>query len=267
MHPGNPAYSIWPFGIMFNTMEFSTTRIDINSQELKPSPESVARYFGGSAYRLNEKMRRRVCESIDRAFAMVDPAAGYRVIPVAQVKQTHASSRHDSACSDVARDLMESTVPFFGIYLATLGDALEEAVRDLSARNEMVAAMALDATGTAMLDALGRRLESAVDARARQLGFFTGCRLGPGLNDTGMEIQALLFDLFGTDTLGVRLNTSLVMQPVKSISAFVILTDEEPLQSGGNKCSRCRMKRCQFRLHPDVERLEESRSCVAKGSR
>ena len=112
--------------------------------------------------------------------------------------------------------------------------------------------MALDAIGTAMLDAMGRKLEGVVDSRARRLGFFSGCRIGPGLNGADMDNQVLLFNLFDDDTLGVSLNESDVMQPAKSISAFVFFNDEELRQSQGNKCSRCQMRRCQFRLNPNV---------------
>jgi hypothetical protein len=233
-------------------MKDSITRIDVKPGDLTPSPESVARYLGGPEYRLTGKMRRRVCDGIDRAVAMVNPVAGYRVISVEKIRQRSASGRYDSAFPNVAHDLAESSVPYFAVYLATLGDALESAVRDLGARSEMVAAMALDAIGTAMLDTMGRKLEGQVDSRARRLGFFSGCRIGPGLNGADMENQVLLFSLLDADTLGVSLNASLVMQPAKSISAFVIFNNEELRQAPGNKCSRCQMKRCQFRLSPNV---------------
>jgi len=233
-------------------MENLITRIDVKPEDLIPSPEAVARYLGGAAYRLTGKMRRRVCDGIDRAVAMVKPVAEYRVISVEKTRQHCASGRYGSTFPNVAHDLVESSAPYFAVYLATLGEGLESAVRDLGARSEMVAAMALDAIGTAMLDIMGRKLEGLVDSRARRLGFFSGDRIGPGLNGADMENQVLLFSLIDAGALGVVLNASLVMQPAKSISAFVIFNNEDLRQAPGKKCSRCQMKRCQFRLSPHV---------------
>lgn len=225
----------------------STTRIPIDPGDLRPGPEAIARYFGGAGYSLTPKAQKRIQEDIDQAISMINPLAGYRVIPVEKIKNRSFCGSPDGPFSDISFGISESTIRHFAVYLATLGGALEMSCRELASRNRMYQAMLLDAIGTAMLDTLGERIEKVVDLQARRLALFTGCRLGPGLNGVALENQALLFDLLAGDTVGVHLNESFVMQPSKSISAFVLFSDSEQREGIGNKCTRCEMKQCQFR--------------------
>ncbi|MBC2745109.1 MAG: hypothetical protein HGJ93_19315 [Desulfosarcina sp.] len=228
----------------------STNRIPIDPEDLRPSPDAVARYFGGAGYNLTPKAQKRVHEGVGQAVTMVSPLAVYRVIPVEKIKTVTNSGWSDGKYSDIALDLIEYPVRYFAVYLATLGEALETACREMADQNKMYQAMLLDAVGTAMLDTMGAKIEKIVDSQARHMGLFTGCRLGPGLNGVALENQALLFNLLDGETVGVHLNESFIMRPSKSISAFVIFNDSQQREATGNKCSRCKMKRCQFRVRP-----------------
>ena len=218
-----------------------TRRIPIDPQDLKPSPDAVARYFGGPGYSLTPKVQKKVAAGIDRALSLVNPLAGYRVIS--------AESNGESA--DIPFDVAEFSVRYFAVYLATLGGGLEAACRELSDRSQMFQAMLLDAVGTAMLDILGSEIEKALDLQARRMELFTGCRMGPGLNDMALENQTWLFNLLEAEALGVHLHESFVMSPSKSISAIVMFSDSEQQEISGDKCSHCKMKRCQFRVRPN----------------
>jgi len=226
----------------------STIPIPIDPEDLRPSSDAVARYFGGPGYHLNPKAHKRVNEGIGQAVKMITPLAGYRVLPVDKIENEYNTVCSGGEYGDIALDLTESPVRYFAVYLGTLGGAIEAACREMADRNKMYQAMLLDAVGTAMLDTLGKKIEAVVDSQARRMGFFTGCRLGPGLNGMALKNQALLFNLLDGESVGVDLNASFVMDPSKSISAFVIFNDSEPREATGNKCNRCKMKRCQFRV-------------------
>ncbi len=224
-----------------------TIRIPIHPQDLSPSPDAVARYFGGPDYQLTPKAQKQVHLGIAQAMRMVRPLAGYRVLPVDKLINGLNHNGSGGEFAEISATLAQSTVEYVAVYLATLGGALEAACREMADRNKMYQAMLLDAVGTAMLDTLGREIEMVVDSQARQMGFFTDCRLGPGLNGMALKNQALLFRLLDGETVGVSLNASFVMDPAKSISAFVIFSHSEPRDASGHKCSRCSLKRCQFR--------------------
>jgi len=94
---------------------------------------------------------------------------------------------------------------------------------------------------------MGLICNDLIELHAQQMGLFSGCRMGPGLNGLALENQTLIFDLLGDDTAGVHLNEAFVMQPAKSISGFVIYSDSAQQKPKGGKCLQCTMKHCQFR--------------------
>ncbi len=225
----------------------STLRIPIDPEDLSPAPEAVARYFGGPDYQLRPKTHQQICAGIHQAAGMVKPVVSYRAIPIEKIESVCAIVLSDGAYADILPDPMDDDTRYIAVYVGTLGSALETTCRDLAKRGRLYQSLLLDAVGTAMLDAMASICDGLVDIHSRQLGLFTGCRLGPGLNGIALESQALIFDLLGGESAGVHLNEAFIMRPAKSISAFVIYSDSEQEKNPGSKCLQCEMKHCQFR--------------------
>ena len=236
----------------------SNFHFNLRPGDLRPAPEAVARYLAGAAYRLTPTMRRRVEAGIEAAVDRVRPRAAFRVAWADQIRAE--VNRLGSGSGRLAPFLDTASMPgpCLAVCLATLGGALDTACRTLAGRNQFYQSMLLDAAGTAMLDLMGARLETLVAGQARRMGFFAGCRVGPGLSGMALENQALLFSLLKGATLGVHLNDALVMQPTKTISAFIFFETVAKKTGWGqtDKCRQCPMKNCQFRLPATTARSE-----------
>ena len=232
--------------MMEASTDLSIIRIPVQTADLQPAPETVARYLGGTDYQVPPKSSARIHEGIEQAMAMIDPLAEYRVVSK-DLFHVEAAAGRMEAFDDSSLPLMQLSNRYFAVYLATLGPNLEVTCRKLADRNRMYQAMLLDAVGTAMLDALGRIVEQVVASKAQRLGLHANCRLGPGLNGMSLESQALLFHLLDRHTTGVQLNSSYVMMPTKSISAFVLFSESERNGADSDKCSRCNLMGCLFR--------------------
>lgn len=232
---------------LLDNRDSSPIRIDIEPRDIKPSIKAVARYFGGPNYPLTEKTRLRIQENLDQSLNIVQPLIGYRAMPVARIDSEFGSKWFDTIWTEIIADAMIANSPYLAVFIATLGGSLENECRNLAKENQVYNSMLLDAVGTAMLDELGGLCNHLVETHAKQLKLFSGCRLGPGLNGIAMESNALLFDLLGKQTVGVHLNDTFVMQPAKSISAFVVYSETEQRRNPGNKCLHCSLNNCQFR--------------------
>jgi len=231
----------------FRSNGSSTVCIPIDPLFLSPSPNAVARYFGGSDYPLSGKTRQQIRAGVEQGLEMVKPVVSYRAMPVGDVESVCKNVWPEGAIAEILTGNMDGHARYLAVYIGTLGDTLETMCRDLADRNRMYQSLLLDAVGTAILDLLGTLCSDIVECHVKQLGLFTGCRLGPGLNGFSLESQALLFDLLGKESAGVHLNESFIMQPAKSISAFTLYTDTEQPKNPGSKCLQCTMKQCQFR--------------------
>jgi len=239
------------FHEMFKDVDSSMVRIDLDPEEIRPSPEAVARYFGGPKYRLNPETHRRVCRGIQQAVEMVRAVLCYRAVPMEKVARECGIDLSKGAYAGILPDTKEGHARYLAVYVGTLGDDLEKTCGDLAKENSIYQSLLLDAVGTAMLDVLAVIGNDMVEMHSRRMGLFSGCRLGPGLNGVALEGQAMLFGLLGHEPAGVRLNEAYVMQPAKSISGFVVYTDREQRKPPGNKCLQCGMAACQFRSVPE----------------
>ena len=134
--------------------------------------------------------------------------------------------------------------------VCTIGPALEERVTALSREGDMLAAVVLDATGSAAAEATARYANDHIDAAATAEGLKTSCRASPGYGDWDVKEQKALFTLVPADRIGVTLTKSSMMVPRKSIS-FAVHIAEDPvrLRSEGS-CRNCDMEICPYRM-PD----------------
>ena len=221
----------------------------VDSSALNVTAEAVARYFGGSRYRMDPESCRRITAGIDQALELSAPIAVFGLHAVDKVTAPGQICLENGVTLDIphcATDIHSGAMVLAAV-VATLGSELEKTCRVLGSRGNIYRATLLDAAGTCMLESLDAVCRQRLQVEARRMGLHAGPRFAPGLNDCDLTRQATLFRLVDTDRIGVSLNTSCIMEPVKSISMFTLLTPEAAAGDTFNKCTDCRLTRCQFR--------------------
>lgn len=131
------------------------------------------------------------------------------------------------------------------ILLCTLGAGFETLYRAEQARDAARAAM-LDACGSAWVEAGCDEAEKEIAARFP--GVYLTDRFSPGYGDLPLTLQPALCALLdGEKRLGVQVTKSLLMNPSKSVTAVIGLSDRpQPARIRG--CGFCDFKEnCQFR--------------------
>ena len=232
---------------VFEANSLSLVRIDVDPEDIRPTPEAVARYFGGPDYQMNPKTRQRVCRGIRQAVGMVRAVICYRAIPMDTVQEEYGIGLWKGGYAGMLPDGWKGHAQYVAVFVGTLGSALETLCRNLAKQNSIYQSLLLDAVGTAMLDVMGLICNDMIEMHAQKMDLYSGCRMGPGLNGLALESQTLIFDLLGEDSAGVYLNEAFIMQPAKSISGFVIYSDSAQQKPASGKCLQCAMKHCQFR--------------------
>jgi hypothetical protein len=184
----------------------------------------------------------RLDELIDEARGLAEPRGAWRRLPP-----------EDAAGIGLESVLAEALV----IGLVTVGDGIERRATQLLESGDPVAALLLDAAGSAAVEEAADRLgaliaagdaegEAAPDGEAPPVG----CRVSPGYGRWALESQRPLLALLPHRELGVRLLPSLLMVPRKSISfAMWLGADARPL-TGLSGCARCPLDTCRYRRAP-----------------
>jgi hypothetical protein len=212
--------------------------------------ESVCRYFGGNKYSPDNSTIQRVHQCIDEASKLVTPQATYHLFKVLQTIPGEKIILEKGSQLSVPDCFEVSDAQLVSVVIGTLGAELEEHCRYLASKNEIYQSTLFDALGTAMLDLLSEHVCTVISDRCIQYDLVRGPRFAPGIDGYPLEQQRVLFELADNASVGVSLNSSAIMVPTKSISFFQTLTKSSDKRSLKNKCSRCKMVRCQFRQVP-----------------
>lgn len=213
-----------------------TIIIQTDPKDILISPEQVARYAGGSRYRPDDEMATLIETALETAMARIAPAFAYAL---------HEVDPPSNAEADGGGPIHRAAA------VCTLGPDLEAEAKQLGAAGDPVAALFLDAAGTAMLEALAGRARSHLADAAREAGLYAGNRYGPGYCGMAMTDQPLLFGQVDAARIGVRLTESGMMIPVKSLSFWVDWQTAPSAASETYKCRRCTLKECAYRMHSD----------------
>lgn len=228
----------------------------VDPAELRVSPESVARYFGGNRYRATGRTRERIDAGIQEALALAAPMAliGLHAIrraePPGRIRLKSGPVLDLPSCGETAG------AGWLAAGVATLGPGLETHCRTFAARGEIYRATLLDAVGVALLASLAAVCEDRLEVLARSRGLHAGRRMAPGTGGLPLSRQQALFSMVGADRIGVRLNDDLVMEPVKSISFFSLFRTAPDAAIGHSKCAGCGMDGCGFRKSPGTPQAQ-----------
>jgi hypothetical protein len=167
-------------------------------------------------------VREAVTKAARRACLLAAFAATFRSLPV----EGHT---HDTVLVQGSSTLLHAPslvrllerARQISLLTVTLGEAWDEALDELAARDEPAEAWFLDAIGTAMADRAARAVEDRIESDMAREGLTRIGRYRPGYGDWKLEAQAELCALTDAEQIGVRINEAYALLPRKSITGVV----------------------------------------------
>lgn len=204
----------------------------------------VLRYLGYSGQPLSEELDARVDQMAERCLEVARPAGAWRVFevrsrdegdgePVIRLAGTALELRGRSIARHLegAREVAALAV--------TTGLALDAEIRRLSL-TDRVGEVLLDAAGSALAERAADEAEARVRAAAAGRGLVAGPRFSPGYGDLPLGTQPTLLEaLDARRRLGITLSESLLMAPVKSVTAVIGLFGEGAVPPSLDPCDAC----------------------------
>ncbi len=131
--------------------------------------------------------------------------------------------------------------------VVTVGSAVDERIRQLSAGGERFQALVLDELASWAVDQVRQQLYAQLRRQFAARDWRTSSFLSPGESAWSVREQRIIFKLLDTSQIGVSLNDSLVMTPLKSLS-LMCGAGSRPLGAEGlTNCDFCSIKdRCAY---------------------
>ena len=133
---------------------------------------------------------------------------------------------------------------------ATVGEDIEEDITRRFSSGEYSSAVLMDAAATAAVEQLADGMEKAISPKMAAQGFLLKWRFSPGYGDWPLTQQPELIRLAKAEQIGVKLTTSMMLTPRKSITALIGLYRKQENSTAKHSpkgCAACTQKNCPSR--------------------
>ncbi len=195
--------------------------------------------------------RPAVREEVESVFAevggVVQPAACWDVFPIEGF--VHDRVRLAGGATLGGGPVVEVVCGAEALALAvvTVGPAVDERIRQLSLEGQRFQALVLDELASWAVDQVRQQLYARMSDDFKARGWRTSTFLSPGESAWSVREQRVLFKLLDAGQIGVSLNDSYVMTPLKSLSLMCGAGSQPLGVEGLTNCDFCSIKdRCTF---------------------
>ncbi|MGI6755042.1 MAG: hypothetical protein ACOX4F_03365 [Atopobiaceae bacterium] len=217
----------------------------------------VLRYLGYTRQAITPELDERIDQNIERALAVSRARGCMRIFlledaPVLEDPSDALGEKGSEPEAPFVAHLQDSAVKLagnsmqtylqdavaVGIGAVSLGMENERELRKLSLTNDLDHII-FDAASTAVVERAADALEARIVNVAAAQGLYTSYRFSPGYGDLSLDVQPQLLKALDAERkLGVKLSSTLLMSPTKSVSFLVALFDT-PQKTSHLSCKGC----------------------------
>jgi hypothetical protein len=203
-----------------------------------------------------EALPTRLVALVDGAFAryltLAQPRAVLRVIDLDEFRAVYdgeGKNSHETPLEEIA-----PRADALALFVATVGERVSAEIADLFARREPALGYMLDAVASEAADALGLAAGEAFMARLKDAGRLSDSSrvlpYSPGYCGWHVSGQRKLFGVLQPEEIGVTLNASCLMQPLKSVSGVLVVGSgaTHRFHPTYSFCERCGTRQCRDRM-------------------
>jgi hypothetical protein len=140
---------------------------------------------------------------------------------------------HDSA----AVQALMGDSPWVVLLAVSLGDVLQQRVRDYMAKHRPMEGYLLDRMGSFLAETAMRRLTREVDCESRAACRKATRRFSPGYHDFSIKAQAPFVALIGHEWPNVHITSSGLLLPEKTITALVGVLPTQSVLPAAMQCT------------------------------
>ncbi len=224
-----------------------TINKNVDFDDIEISNQIIYKSLGyGRGDRLTSRTRNLVEGYARQANDLVDPIYAYVIRKVESVRKGYVYVEgtgifRGRVVSDLLRDCSK-----VAIFVATIGNHLEDMSRQMAEDGLMLQAAVLDAIGSVSIDRMAEYIRLQVDEMAARDGMVISPRLSPGYCDWSIRQQKEIFRIVNAQKTGIALTQDFLMVPQKSVSGVIGIGSNLAIRDY-NPCLTCKQRDCPGR--------------------
>lgn len=195
--------------------------------------------------RAPEELVEETRAAIERSRNLIRPRAVYEWIPVLGVEGEDLLLKRRERDQEFRirigphADLMAKSELAL-VSIVTIGDQLNGWVSELNQSRQMLESYLVDSVGVVALGEVGKTVRGVAESEAESRGWGVSPSLAPGsLHGWSIEGQHDICDLVPPDRIGVHLNESGMLIPIKSAASLIGLGPTYKSKKVGSVCRFC----------------------------
>ena len=207
------------------------------------TPEII--FDQGLQVRHASKMEQEVRKSIALSKQVLQPKVAYQWVEILDVQNScivcyNNQSKIKNEFHINGVDSLLSEAKSMLISIATIGSRLDEEILTLNQSGNYLMAYLLDHIGVIVLEQINTVVCSLAEKKAQKNNWGVSQSISPGSLD-GWELdgQKALFGHVPFDKIGVHLNPTGMMNPLKSVSGFIAIGPGFATRKVASLCSMC----------------------------
>jgi len=217
-----------------------------DKEDIIPQKEQVFEVNGYPANKIPEKINNLVEESLDLFNEYAVPISIYAEISKPDIKKVIAGEG-----SNEVHFPLENIYPPADeliLFALTLGDKVSEKIKAFFNNNDFAKGHMLDCVSSLAANNATSRLEVLTHKESKKLN--KTLAYSPGYCGWHISGQKKLFEYLHPDKIGISLNNSFLMTPIKSVSGVLISGSKEihNFKNNFSFCKLCREKNCMVRM-------------------
>jgi len=221
-------------------MQVISNRIDIDRRQV------LLNIGYGSDDKPSARIAPLVNEYIENACNLIEPSYSGVIRDIKSVQGSSVVIEGSVTFqSKVIAQLLEQCEKV-AVFLVTIGNHLEETVRQMAEDGLILQATVLDAIGSVAAETVADFVQGRVGELAQAQGLCVSLRFSPGYCDWDIEEQKMVFQAVGRDSTGIHLTEDCLMLPCKSISGVIGIGPCNSVEYY-NPCQTCHKYDCPSR--------------------
>lgn len=146
-------------------------------------------------------------------------------------------------------DVMQGATEFI-ILILTVGSKVDQAINDFQAEKDLLSAVILDNIASLVVSQVRAQFLTWIKGELAKENLFMSIPMSPGESDWSIKDQKTLFGLLEPEKVGMQLNESCLMLPLKSLSITLGVSSKPFGVDDVSRCEFCAMNhKCRFRDH------------------
>jgi len=186
--------------------------------------------------------------ALDDALALVRPAAIWESFAIREFRHERLVLANGTKIGGGPVADVVAGASHLVVGICTAGMEISRQVKEHQANGARLRAWFLDELGSWAADQVRQQLCRTIEAEAEAKGWRASASLSPGESEWSVAEQKVMFSLLDASPIGVTLNESMVMSPIKSLSLIVGIGSGPLGVEGASNCDFCTIReRCAHR--------------------